>query len=291
MSALARRIIPRRRISAGLMIFLSAFLFYLLTLNSVWATDHATSFLQLDWSIWTQHTFVLGSGTGFQPNTVDDFLFNGNYYSALAPGTAILALPFAGVGFMLDGHFTVFGYALDVLRGLRRPRQRRGRLSRLRCREALLQQEDFGLPGVRLRLLDYQLAFRHVLLPERRHGHVRPARGLLHNQCHPRRPREAPRRRLRRSLGGRGADDRLRERRYSSPSSRDTSSSRSAEVGDRSRESPLAFSWPPSSGYLLLGLYNEAIFGTAFHTTEQVYLNSSTPVRRVLHPLLPGGLS
>src|ERR1039457_7103964 len=101
MPAPARRLFPVQHVTAGLLIFLSAFLVYLLTVNSVWATDHATSFLQLDWAIWTHHSFVLGSASTFQPNTVDDFVFNGNYYSALAPGTAILALPFAGAGFML----------------------------------------------------------------------------------------------------------------------------------------------------------------------------------------------
>ena len=52
-----------RRITAGAAIFLSAFLIYLLTLNSVWATDHTTSFLQLDWAIWVHHSFVVGSGS------------------------------------------------------------------------------------------------------------------------------------------------------------------------------------------------------------------------------------
>lgn len=99
----------RLRASAGLLIFLFAFGMYALSINGVWATDHATSFLQLDWSIWNNHTFVLGSvAGGFKPNSADDFLYNGKYYSALAPGTAILALPFAGLGFMLEGHFDVF---------------------------------------------------------------------------------------------------------------------------------------------------------------------------------------
>ena len=78
----------------------------------------------------------------------------------------------------------------DVVRGLRRPGQLHSRLPRLRAREALLQQEDRGLPGVRLRLLDGQLAVRGLLLPERRHGHVRPSRGLLHHQGHPRHSRQ-----------------------------------------------------------------------------------------------------
>ena len=85
-----------RRFTAGAAIFLLVFLVYLLTLNSVWATDHATSFLQLDWAILAHHTFVLGTSSTFKPNSVDDFMFSGNYYSALAPGTAILALPFVG---------------------------------------------------------------------------------------------------------------------------------------------------------------------------------------------------
>ena len=105
-------LISRPRITAGLLIFLSAFIIYGLSLNSVWATDHTTSFLQLDWAILVHHSFAVGNGSGFHPNTVDDFELDGNWYSALAPGTAILALPFVGVGFMLDGHFTVFGYAM-----------------------------------------------------------------------------------------------------------------------------------------------------------------------------------
>ena len=112
MLASTRRYASGHRVSAGLLVFLTALMVYLLSLNSVWATDHATSFLQLDWAILFHHSFVVGSGSSFQPNTVDDFEFNGSYYSALAPGTAVLALPFVGVGFLLDGHFTVFGYAL-----------------------------------------------------------------------------------------------------------------------------------------------------------------------------------
>jgi hypothetical protein len=61
--------------------------------------------------MWTRHSFVLGSGPNFKPGSVDDFEYAGNYYSALAPGTPILALPLVGIGFILDGHFTLFGYA------------------------------------------------------------------------------------------------------------------------------------------------------------------------------------
>jgi hypothetical protein len=43
---------------------------------------------------------------------VDDFPFRGNYYSALAPGTSFLALPFLAVAFTLAGGYTVFGPVL-----------------------------------------------------------------------------------------------------------------------------------------------------------------------------------
>jgi hypothetical protein len=100
----------RANVTVGLLVFLFTFAIYTLCLNGVWATDHPTSFLQLDWAIWNGHTFVLGStAANFKPNSADDFAYNGNYYSALAPGTAILALPFVGLGFLAEGHFDIFG--------------------------------------------------------------------------------------------------------------------------------------------------------------------------------------
>lgn len=98
-------------LTTGVLIFATTLVIYFFCLNGVWAVDHATSFLQLDYAIWTHHSFVLGSGSSFKPDSVDDFEYKGNYYSALAPGTAILALPMVAIGFILDGHFTVFGYA------------------------------------------------------------------------------------------------------------------------------------------------------------------------------------
>jgi hypothetical protein len=93
-------------------VFLLTLTIYSLSLNGVWATDHATSFVQLDYAIWKNHSFALGKVGEFQPNSVDDFQFKGEYYSALAPGTAVLALPFAVLGFLLDGHYSVFGNTL-----------------------------------------------------------------------------------------------------------------------------------------------------------------------------------
>jgi hypothetical protein len=97
------------RARLGLLIFLSSLLVYWLSLNGVWAADHTTSFLQLDYAILFHHSFVLGKAGGFVSHTVDDFLFNGNYYSALAPGTSMLSLPFVWIGFTLEGHYTQFG--------------------------------------------------------------------------------------------------------------------------------------------------------------------------------------
>lgn len=98
-------------LTAGLLVFLTTLIVYTFCLNGVWAVDHATSFLELDYALWAHHSFALGSASSFTPGTVDDFIYKGSYYSALAPGTAILGLPFAGVGFLLDGHFTLFGYS------------------------------------------------------------------------------------------------------------------------------------------------------------------------------------
>ena len=99
----------RPRLTTGLVIFLSTLAVYTFSLNGVWAVDHATSFLQLDYAMWAHHSFIIASGSSPWPGTVDDFLYNGNFYSALAPGTALLGLPFAGVGFLVDGGFTLFG--------------------------------------------------------------------------------------------------------------------------------------------------------------------------------------
>lgn len=95
-----------------MLIFLSTLTVYFFCLNGVWAVDHAVSFLELDYAMWAHHSFVLGSAANFKPASVDDFKYDGNYYSALAPGTAILALPLAGLGFILDGHYNPFGYSM-----------------------------------------------------------------------------------------------------------------------------------------------------------------------------------
>jgi Dolichyl-phosphate-mannose-protein mannosyltransferase len=102
----------RLRLTTGLLIFILTLTVYVFGLNGVWAIDHASSFLELDYSIWVNHSFILGSAPHYKPQSVDDFEYDGHFFSALAPGTAILALPLVGLGFILDGHFTLFGHAM-----------------------------------------------------------------------------------------------------------------------------------------------------------------------------------
>jgi hypothetical protein len=95
---------------------LAVFLVYFFTLNSA-AKDcyygsslrcvHATSLLELDYSMWAKHSFALG----ITRDQIDTVSFNGHYYSALAPGAAFFALPFTAIGFMLDRTFTLYGSA------------------------------------------------------------------------------------------------------------------------------------------------------------------------------------
>lgn len=96
----------------GLAIFLSTLVVYLVTLNGVWATDHTTAFVEFDYAVWAHHSFILGSIGNFHPQSVDVFLYYGNYYMANAPGAAFISLPFAIIGFILSGQFTLFGKVL-----------------------------------------------------------------------------------------------------------------------------------------------------------------------------------
>ncbi|MDG7007294.1 MAG: hypothetical protein JRN06_03490 [Nitrososphaerota archaeon] len=101
-----------RILTAGLLVFVVALVAFELSVNGVWATDHPTSFVQLDYALWHDHSFALTSATRVPPWSVDDFVYRGQNYSALAPGTAFLALPFTGLGFTLAGGYTAYG---DVL--------------------------------------------------------------------------------------------------------------------------------------------------------------------------------
>ena len=102
----------RRFLTAGLLVFVVAFVAFELSINGVWATDHPTSFVQLDYSILHDHSFALTSATKVPPWSVDDFVYGGKNYSALAPGTAFLALPFTGLGFAIAGGYTAYGAVL-----------------------------------------------------------------------------------------------------------------------------------------------------------------------------------
>jgi 4-amino-4-deoxy-L-arabinose transferase-like glycosyltransferase len=276
------------RVTAGLAVFGSAFLIYLLTVNSVWATDHATSFLQLDWAIWTHHSFILGNGSSFQPNSVDDFIYKGNYYSALAPGTAILALPFVAIGFILDGHFTVFGYALlssEVF-------------------IALVNSIAVYLVYALARLffskrtsvfLSFVYAFSTISWPFAVYffqSDVSAMFDLL-----------AVLFTIRVTRDGRGDNPRYALIAGISVAAALTTDYVNAILipiiagylifSFRRRPrilAKLSAAFLPYAlvGVLLVGLYNEAIFGSAFHTTEQVYLSSSTPFGEFSTPLYQG---
>ncbi len=97
----------------GLIIFVVVLGVYLLSLNGVWATDHTSSFVQLDWSIWVDHAFnVNDSQTAGNPvYSMDDFPLNSTWYIASAPGLSFFSLPFVIVGFLLDG-YSPFGQVL-----------------------------------------------------------------------------------------------------------------------------------------------------------------------------------
>jgi len=103
-----------RSLTDGLLVFAVALVAFELSVNGVWQTDHSTSFVQLDYALWHDHSFALTSATRVPPWSVDDFLYRGRNFSALAPGTAILALPFAGIGFSIAGGYTAFGPLLLV---------------------------------------------------------------------------------------------------------------------------------------------------------------------------------
>jgi hypothetical protein len=280
------KIISRPRITAGLLIFLSAFIIYSLSLNSVWATDHTTSFLQLDWAILVHHSFVVGSGGSFHPNTVDDFEFGGNYYSALAPGTAILALPFVGVGFLLDGHFTVFGYAL-ILSELF--------VAIINSIAAYLVYAvgRFFFSKKTSAFLAFAYAFATISWPFATYFFQSDVSAMFDLLA------------VYFIIRVTGSDDRkLRDAVLAGIAVAGALTTDYVNVifipiimgylllslrrkGHLARLS-LGFLLASLVGILLIGLYNETIFGTAFHTTEQVYLNSSTPFGEFSYPIFEG---
>jgi len=87
--------------------FFIPFVVYVLSLNSVWSADYQASILGLQYSLWKNHSFSLGVQGSPIVHSVDVGLFNGKYYSEISPGFAILALPFAELGFFLDGGTTI----------------------------------------------------------------------------------------------------------------------------------------------------------------------------------------
>jgi hypothetical protein len=104
------------------LIFISTIIVYVLTVNTLWTGDHANSIMELEYAMFSSHTFalgkavssnsyILGSSGVHNLDSVDIFEYNHYFYSAIAPGFAFFALPFASLGFIMDGHFTFFGHA------------------------------------------------------------------------------------------------------------------------------------------------------------------------------------
>jgi Dolichyl-phosphate-mannose-protein mannosyltransferase len=279
-------LISRPRITAGLLIFLSAFIIYGLSLNSVWATDHTTSFLQLDWAILTHHSFVVGTGSGFHPNTVDDFELNGNWYSALAPGTAILALPFVGVGFMLDGHFTVFGYAMILSEVF-------VALANSIAAYLVYAIGRFFFSKKTSVFLAFVYAFATISWPFATYFFQSDVAAMFDLLA------VFFVMRITRSDDGKLRDAVLAGIAVAGALTTDYVNVIfipiimgyllfSLRRKGHTRRFSLAFLLASLIGILLIGLYNEAIFGTVFHTTEQAYLNSSTPLGEFSYPIYEG---
>ncbi|HYB03710.1 MAG TPA: hypothetical protein VED17_04565, partial [Nitrososphaerales archaeon] len=87
----------------GLLIVISTLSAYLVNLNGVWITDHSTAIVEFQFSLWRNHSFILGKAGSFFPNSVDVFQYKGNYYMANAPGIAFFTLPGAIAAFLLKG--------------------------------------------------------------------------------------------------------------------------------------------------------------------------------------------
>jgi len=96
-----------------LLVFTIPLLIYLATLNGRVATDYTNSILGTQFALWTDQSFSLGPPGNLVTDTVDKGLFDGEYYSAISPGLAVMTFPFAAAGFRIDGgEFSPFGTAL-----------------------------------------------------------------------------------------------------------------------------------------------------------------------------------
>ncbi len=101
------------RVPMQLQAFLIPLIIYLLSMNGVTASDHPDSILAMQFSMWTNHSFSLGPVLHPIDRGIDVSIYQGNVYSAIAPGFALMSFPFAVIGFILDGNvFNIFGYAM-----------------------------------------------------------------------------------------------------------------------------------------------------------------------------------
>jgi len=97
----------RSRRSLELLSFVLPLTLYALTLDwRITTNGMDASILYLQYSILVHHALTLPPGS----EVVDVSLYQGRVYSALSPGYAVLSLPFAALGFQLNGwRFTLFG--------------------------------------------------------------------------------------------------------------------------------------------------------------------------------------
>jgi hypothetical protein len=83
------------------------------SLNGRVGTDYTSSILGSQFALWRNHSFSLGPPGELITETIDKGLYEGEYYSAISPGLAVLTYPFGALGFSLDGgEFSPFGNAL-----------------------------------------------------------------------------------------------------------------------------------------------------------------------------------
>ena len=102
-----------RRDYYAILSLLVPLLIYILTLDgAIRDNGEGSSILGLQYALWSTHALSLGNNQTLGVQSVDLAYYHGSYYSAVSPGFGILSLPFASVGFALDGgHLLAFGYA------------------------------------------------------------------------------------------------------------------------------------------------------------------------------------
>ncbi|MFQ5941451.1 MAG: ArnT family glycosyltransferase [Nitrososphaerales archaeon] len=97
-----------------ILVFLLPLVVFVFSLNGLIADQGVSATIQgMQYSMWKNHSFDLGEKGNPIITSIDIGLYKGKYYSATSPGIGFLSLPFASVGFMLDGgDLNIFGYSI-----------------------------------------------------------------------------------------------------------------------------------------------------------------------------------